>query len=389
MQRPIRQVAAVVAAAVLGGAVAAAVVTTTVHSSHTTTVVREVVPGKTVSATSSTPNASDSVNAVYREAAPGVVKIVVTEGGGSDFPFGQGGGSNVQKAQGSGWVFDSQGHIVTNQHVVAGASSITVYFSDGTQRTATLVSSDPSTDLAVIKVNAPASELHPLSLAPADALQVGDGVVAIGSPFGLQNTVTWGIVSALHREMTAPSGFFENAIQTDAAINHGNSGGPLLDMNGRVVGITTQIQSDSGGNEGVGFAVPASTIRHIVSEILSTGKAQHAFLGVRIQTVPPQVATAFGMAAGAEVTSVGSGTPASKAGLQGSNSNRSFQGDSYPVGGDVITKVDSQKVDGANSLSNAIDTHKPGEKVTLTVVHNGQTRTLTVTLGTRPAKAGG
>src|SRR5262249_10582912 len=149
---------------------------------------------------------------------------------GSDFPFGQGGGGSQQSpAQGSGWVYDTRGDIITNQHVVDGASTITVYFADGTFHPAKPVASHPSTDLAGVKVNLPASQLHPLTLASSDNLEVGDGVIAIGTPFGLQNTVTWGIVSALHRKMTAPNGFYENAIQTDAAINHGNSGGPLLD----------------------------------------------------------------------------------------------------------------------------------------------------------------
>src|SRR4051794_10739258 len=338
-----RQLAVAVLAAGLGGAVAAVVVATTVPS-KTTTVVRDVVgSGTGVSSTStaaSSSGTSGGVNAVYRAASPGVVEIVVTTGGGStDVPFGQG---QESKAQGSGWVYDKAGHIVTNHHVVAGATSVHVRFSDGTVHAATVVASDPSTDIAVIKVDLPAAQLHPLPLGDSGKLQVGEGVVAIGSPFGLQNTVTWGIVSALHRQMTAPSGFYENAIQTDAAVNHGNSGGPLLNMAGQVVGVNTQIESDSGGNEGVAFAVPAATVKTIVGQILSTGKVEHAFLGVKIQSVPQQAATALGMSAGAEVTSVTDGTAAAKAGLQGSTGTRSFQGDDFEVGGDVITKVDDQ-----------------------------------------------
>jgi S1-C subfamily serine protease len=386
-----RQLAVAVLAAGLGGAVAAVVVATTVPS-KTTTVVREVVgSGTGVSSTSSSTTASSKtgsgVNAVYRSASPGVVEIVVTTGGGStDFPFGQG---QESKAQGSGWVYDTDGHIITNHHVVAGATSVHVRFSDGTVHPATVVASDPSTDLAVIKVSMPASQLHPLSLGDSNKVQVGDGVVAIGSPFGLQNTVTWGIVSALHRQMTAPSGFYENAIQTDAAVNHGNSGGPLLNMAGQVIGVNTQIESDSGGNEGVAFAVPSATIRTIVGQILSTGKVEHAFLGVKIQSVPAQAAAALGLQKGAEVTSVTAGTAAAKAGLHGSTSTRSFQGDQFDIGGDVITKVDDQSVSSSNDLSAAIDSHKPGDTITLTVVRNGATRTVQVTLGTRPTKVGG
>src|SRR3954468_11441107 len=386
-----RQLAVAVLAAGLGGAVAAVVVATTVPS-KTTTVVREVVGSgtgvsSTSSSTTSSSKAGTGVNAVYRSASPGVVEIVVTTGGGStDFPFGQG---QESKAQGSGWVYDTDGHIITNHHVVAGATSVHVRFSDGTVHPATVVASDPSTDLAVIKVSMPASQLHPLSLGDSNKVQVGDGVVAIGSPFGLQNTVTWGIVSALHRQMTAPSGFYENAIQTDAAVNHGNSGGPLLNMAGQVVGVNTQIESDSGGNEGVAFAVPSATIRTIVGQILSTGKVEHAFLGVKIQSVPQQAAGALGLHAGAEVTSVTDGTAAAKAGLRGSTGTRSFQGDDFEVGGDVITKVDGQPVSSSNDLSAAIDSHKPGDQILLTIVRSGATRTVTVTLGTRPTKVGG
>src|SRR3954453_12287332 len=376
-----RQLAVAVLAAGLGGGVAAVVVATTVQS-KTTTVVREVVgSGTGVSSTSTAPPSSGAgggVNAVYRGASPGVVEIVVTTGAGStDNPFGQG---QESKAQGSGWVYDKQGHIVTNHHVVAGATSVHVRFSDGSVHSATVVASDPSTDLAVIKVDLPAAQLHPLPLGDSGKLQVGEGVVAIGSPFGLQNTVTWGIVSALHRQMTAPSGFYENAIQTDAAVNHGNSGGPLLNMAGQVVGVNTQIESDSGGNEGVAFAVPSATIRTIIGQILSTGKVEHAFLGVKIQSVPQQAASALGMSAGAEVTSVTDGTAAAKAGLQGSTGTRSFQGDDFEVGGDVITKVDDQAVSSSNDLSAAIDSHKPGDQIQLTIVRDGATRTVTVTL---------
>jgi S1-C subfamily serine protease len=381
-----RQLAVAALAAGLGGAVAAVVVATTVPS-KTTTVVRDVVgSGTGVSSTATSPSSSSAghgVNAVYRATSPGVVEIVVTTGGGSsDFPFGQG---QQSKAQGSGWVYDKLGHIVTNHHVVAGATSVHVRFADGTVHSATVVTSDPSTDLAVIKVDMPASQLHPLAVGDSNALQVGDGVVAIGSPFGLQNTVTWGIVSALHRQMTAPSGFYENAIQTDAAVNHGNSGGPLLNMAGQVVGVNTQIESDSGGNEGVAFAVPSATVKSIVDQILSTGKVEHAFLGVKIQSVPSQAATALGIAQGAEVTSITAGTPAAKAGLKGSTGTRSFQGDSFDIGGDVITKVNDRAITGSNDLSAAIDSFKPGDSITLTVVRNGQSRTVDVTLGKRPS----
>ena len=232
----------------------------------TTTVVQQsVAAGSPASSTKTM-----SVNGVYRSARDGVVEITVTtsgsSGSNSPFPFG-GSGSQQSQAQGSGFVYDSDGHIVTNDHVVANASSISVMFSDGSKYSAKVVGTDPSTDLAVLKVDAPSSKLHPLTLGDSNKLQVGDGVVAIGSPFGLDETVTTGIVSALNRDISSTNNFtISGAIQTDAAINHGNSGGPLLNMSGEVVGINTQIESDSGGNEGVGFAVPSSTISSVASK---------------------------------------------------------------------------------------------------------------------------
>src|SRR5205085_5739811 len=180
-----------------------------------------------------------------------------------------------------------------NEHVVSGATSVSIKFQDGSRYKGTVVGTDPTTDLAVVHVNAPASKLVPLSLADSSAVAVGDGVVAIGNPFGLDGTVTSGIVSALNREITAPDGTpIEGAIQTDAAINHGNAGGPLLDLQGKVIGITSQIQSDSGGNDGVGFAVPSNTVSKIVTQLIANGKAQHALLGVNVKTAANGVGVA-------------------------------------------------------------------------------------------------
>src|SRR5206468_775980 len=173
------------------------------------------------------------------------------------------------------------GNVITNAHVVDGATSISVRFWNGATYKGTVVGSDPSTDLAVVHVDAPSSLLVPLTLGDSSAVEVGDGVVAIGAPFGLEETVTSRIVSALHRQIDAPNNFtIPDSIQTDAAINHGNSGGPLLDLQGKVIGVNAQIESDSGGNDGVGFAIPSNTVKAIVSQLLANGKAQHAFLGV-------------------------------------------------------------------------------------------------------------
>jgi putative serine protease PepD len=229
----------------------------------TTTVVRSVtVKGSSIASTAS----PLSVSQIYRKAYRGVVEIVVTTTQSSTTPFGP--QSQRQQAQGSGFVVDGNGDVVTNQHVVEGASSMSVRFSNGARYSARLVTADASLDLAVIRVDAPSSVLHPLSLGDSNTVQVGDAVVAIGSPFGLQETVTSGIVSALHREITATNhATIENAIQTDAAINHGNSGGPLLDAHGRVIGVNAQIESESGGSDGVGFAVAASSVRQLLSQV--------------------------------------------------------------------------------------------------------------------------
>jgi putative serine protease PepD len=201
---------------------------------------------------------------IYAQSSESVVEIEVTTTVTS--PFGD---SRSAQAEGTGFVYDEQGHIVTNQHVVDGGTSIRVRFSDGSTYDATVVGADASTDVAVLKIDAPASKLHPLELADSSDVTVGEGVVAIGNPFGLENSVTTGIVSAVGREITSPAGTpIEDAIQTDAAINHGNSGGPLLNMQGEVIGITSQIESNSGGSEGVGFAVPSNTVATVVARVL-------------------------------------------------------------------------------------------------------------------------
>jgi putative serine protease PepD len=325
-----------------------------------------------------------SVNEIYKRDAPGVVEITVTtQSSGGGF-FGQGGGTS--QAQGSGFVYDSQGDIVTDQHVVDGATAISVKFPNGATYKGTLVSSDASSDLAVIKVSAPSSLLHPLTLADSSSVQVGDSVVAIGSPFGLANTITSGIVSALHRDITAPNNFtITDTIQTDAAINHGNSGGVLLNMAGDVVGVTAQIDSESGGNDGVGFAIPSNTVRSVVSQLIGGGSVQRAYLGVHIQTIPSDAAGQLNMPAGVAITSVVSGSPAAKAGLVASTGSQIVNGQQYVTGGDVITRVDGQAVTSADTLQTDVAGKKPGTKVTLTLVRGGKTRTVTVTLGTRPS----
>ena len=241
---------------------------------------------------------------------------------------------------------------------------MSVKFADGKTYSATVVGADPSTDLAVIDVNAPVSELKPIKLGDSSAVAVGDGVIAIGSPFGLEQTVTTGIVSALHRQITSPNNFsIDDAIQTDAAINHGNSGGPLLDMNGKVIGVNSQIESDSGGNDGVGFAVPSNTISQIVGALIEKGSVEHAYLGVAIDD-------STGTTAGAALAQVRVGTPAARAGLKS---------------GDLVTKVDGTSVHSADELRRLVDSKRPGDQIEVTVKRNGTTMTVKVTLGTRPS----
>jgi putative serine protease PepD len=340
---------AVVASGLIGAGTAALLIDNS-SGSTTTTVVQQAAP-------SAAPVDSESLSVanVYRRSSGGVVEITVTTGGSQSFPFGGGSG----QAQGSGFVYDAAGHIVTNEHVVDGATSVSVRLADGSTYKATVVGTDASTDLAVIKIDAPSSKLHPLTLADSSSLAVGTPVVAIGSPFGLEGTVTAGIVSALHREIQAPNNFtIEDAIQTDAAINHGNSGGALLDLEGRVVGVTAQIKSESGGNEGVGFAIPSNTVRSVAGALISKGTVHHAYLGVSL--------SAQGTA---RIDAIRPGTPAARAGLHA---------------GDVVTALGGKSVSTGAQLRAAIDAKQPGDAVRITVHRDGSERTFTVTLANRP-----
>jgi putative serine protease PepD len=347
---PRNRIAAVVAAAALVGGGAGAAVTTVFDdgspSAATTTV---------VSPTSNVANAGLSVGEVAKLATKSVVEVDATTSASSS-PFPGGGG---RSAEGTGFVYDADGNILTNQHVVSGASAVRVKFSDGSTYKATVVGADPSTDVAVLHVDAPASKLHPLTLADSSRVSVGDGVVAIGNPFGLDGTVTSGIVSAVGREISAPDDTpIENAIQTDAAINHGNSGGPLLNLQGQVVGITSQIQSEGGGNDGVGFAVPSNTAKQIASQLIANGKVEHAFLGV----------TPTNASGGVGISSVKLGSAADDAGLKV---------------GDVVTEVDGKRLTDQSQLRAIFSAHKPGDTLSLTIRRDGATKNVEATLGTR------
>ena len=302
--------------------------------------------------------------------------------------------------QGSGFVWDTQGNIVTNNHVVEGATRINVTFADGRSVPATIVGRDPDSDLAVIKVDPAGLDLRPVTLADSANVKVGQFVIAIGDPFGLANSMTFGIVSALGRSMaagsenqalvTGPSFQIPDIIQTDAPINPGNSGGVLLDLDGRVIGVTSAIESPVRSNAGVGFAIPSATVQNVVPALIQTGTYQHPYLGITGATLNPAVAQAMGLDAaqrGALVDSVTQGGPADKAGVRGSSKEVTVDGQSVPAGGDVIVKIDSQTVNTMDDIISYLSRRtKVGQVVSLTVLRDGQQTTLQVTLGSRPGQ---
>jgi putative serine protease PepD len=358
-----RRTAPVAAALALGAGAGAGIyagIDSGSHHSAATTTVGSSVPAQPAAATTTGP----SLTQIYTDATPGVVDITVNTTTTVDNGF-FGPQQQQGQAEGSGFVYDDSGHIITNAHVVDGATAIKVRFKDGTTAKATLVGKDVSSDLAVLKVDAPSSELHPLQLGDSSAIEPGDSVVAIGSPFGLAESMTAGIVRAIDRSISAPppSQFtFAGAIQTDAAINHGNSGGPLIAVSdGKVIGVNAQIDSTSNDNAGVGFAIPSSLVKSVAGAIISGGKVEHAYLGVRIGDAPN--------AAGALIGKIESGSPADKAGLKS---------------GDVVTAIDGKTVASSDDLTARVASYKPGDKVTFTVERNGSTKSVDVTFGQRP-----
>jgi S1-C subfamily serine protease len=377
--RTVTLTAALVAAAGIGAGGGVATYAA-LSDGDTRTVIRPAAADAAAQPVAST-SESLSVSEIYEQTYKSVVEITVASS--QSTPFGE---EQQARGQGSGFIYDAEGHIVTNQHVVDGAETVSVRFWDGATYDATVVGSDPSTDLAVIKVDAPANVLEPLQLGNSDELTVGESVVALGSPFGLEGTVTSGIVSALHRQMTAPNNFTINdSIQTDAAINHGNSGGPLVNGAGEVVGVNAQIESESGGSDGIGFAIPSSTVETIVPQIISDGSVEHAYLGVGVAGISPSVAEELGVPAGVALTDVREGTPAAEAGLKAATGSATVDGQSYPTGGDVVTEVDGKAVTTGAELQNAVDAKRPGDSISIRYTRDGESHTVEITLGTRPA----
>jgi putative serine protease PepD len=318
------------AATLIGGAPAA-----------TTTTVTERTPGAAVADVKTT--GALTVNQIYRRARRSVVEIKTGDG------------------EGTGFVIDAKGDIVTNEHVVSGSTTVQVLFADGRKASGRVVGTDASSDVAVVRVDVPASELKPLTFADSSQVTVGDAVVAIGSPYGLAGTVTTGIISALDRTITSPSNYsITGALQTDAAINPGNSGGPLLDADGHVIGVNAQIESSSNGNTGVGFALDANDVRKVAESLIAGKTVQHAYLGVELGDATD----------GASIGTVRPGGPADDAGVRS---------------GDVIVAIGGKAIASGDDAVGAIDAASPGDHLKLAIERNGERRTIEVTLGTRPS----
>jgi putative serine protease PepD len=332
-------------AALAGGSAGAVVATTRDPEVRTTTTtVTNATPGA-VAAAATTTTVRLTAGQIYKKASAGVVDLVVTTSDG--------------QAEGSGFVVDAKGDIVTNAHVVDGASAIKVTFADGTKAIGKVLGTDTTSDLAVVRVTVAASKLHPLTLGDSADVEVGDGVLAIGSPFGLSETLTTGIVSALDRSIQSPSGAtIGGAIQTDASNTPGNPGGPLIDADGQVIGVNAQIESDSGGNDGVGFAIPSATVRTVAAALIAGETVAHPQLGVQI---------ADGANGGVKLGAVSAGGGAASAGLEA---------------GDVITALDGKTAEDAAALAAVIAAHQPGDRLRITFRRDGTSQTVSATLGT-------
>ncbi len=364
---------------------------------HGTTVIRETAPAAEAATSEPASFAAEedslTVAEIYSRTAPGVVRVTPLAAATGVDPFDPSAPSQDEAqplGNGSGFVIDTEGHILTNFHVVEGAEEVHVTFSGREPVVAQVVGVDPSTDIALLEVDLPARALTPLPLGSSDDVQVGDDVVAIGNPFGLDRTVTKGIVSALQREILAPNRYeIDEVVQTDAAINPGSSGGPLLNARGEVIGINSQIETGNiaQGNVGVGFAVPIDTVRDIASQLMETGKVERAYLGVSMQEISDELAASFRLPTddGVLIARVEPGSPADEAGLRGGDNQVILNGETYVLGGDVVTEVDGQHVSTLEELRDEILSHKPGDTIELEVNRDGTPLTITVELGRQPA----
>jgi S1-C subfamily serine protease len=383
--------AVLLAAALLGGGVALGGAAAFGELGTKTTIIRQEAAPNLVAPASFEGGKPMSINQIYRAAAPGVVHIETTTKVQPpvDFfgnPFGT---TQTERALGSGFVMDKAGYIVTNYHVVQGANTIQVSFSNNERYKAKVIGVDPSTDIAVLEVGVKARALTPLSLGNSDSVRVGDQVIAIGNPFGLDRSVTAGIVSAVQRRIEAPNELsIGHVIQTDAALNHGNSGGPLLNAQGQVIGVNAQIETGGSGqgNVGIGFAIPVNTVKSVVADLIKHGKVEHPFLGIEGKTLEPNIARLFHLPVtrGVLVASVRAGTSAAKSGLKAATTQVTVAGESWPAGGDVIVKADGQPVSTIERLVDLIATKKPGDTIELEIVRGTKRMSLSVTLGRQP-----
>ena len=369
-----------------------------VKSEKTTVIVRQTANTSTTALRS----AALTAQQIYQRDARGVVEIEATFTSDSSqgaFPFPFSIGPQTEQALGSGFVVSREGYILTNAHVVSSngqtVKTVRVVFkglgSQTKQVSGTVVGADNTSDVALIKVDP--SKLGPLDVIPlgnSAGVQPGEPVVAIGNPLGYDFSITAGIVSATNRDLQSPNGAtISNGIQTDAAINEGNSGGPLIDSSGHVIGINEQIATQSGGNEGLGFAVPIDSAVGVMGQLKKSGSVTYAWLGISGETLTADVAQALGIKTtqGVLVTQVRAGTPAAKAGLKGGTAQLSLQGQTYQVGGDIITAINNTKLSDMEQLTTIIAAHKPGDVVSLTIVRDSQTKSIKVTLAARPASA--
>jgi serine protease Do len=396
------------ALAACSGAVPAALLAGQNQSSAQTSITSTNTSSTSLTVPSNVEALQSTFESIYQKVSPSVVSIDVIIGAtastsNSNSPFGNNpfsGNSAPSEALGSGFVWDTQGHIVTNNHVVAGATQITVTFLDGTVATAKVVGTDLNSDLAVIQVNVPQSELVPVTMGDSTQVKVGDVAIAIGNPYGLDWTMTQGIISALGRSLpvgldtqTATSGptySIPDIIQTDAAINPGNSGGVLLNDQGLVIGVTAAITSSSNSNSGVGFVIPSQIVKMVVPSLISTGKYNHPYLGITGTNMNPDLASLMNLTAqqkGALVIDVATGGPAATAGLQGSTQTSTVNGQQIQYGGDIITAIDGQPVQTMDDLSSYLFLNTTaGQSVKLTILRQGKEMTLNVTTGILPVQ---
>jgi len=319
---------------------------------------------------------------IYKKSAAGVVNIttVVLE---RDFFM----GIVPREGSGSGFIVDTNGHILTNNHVIKDARQIEVTLSSGKKLPGNLIGTDPGNDLAIVKIEMPLSELHPLPLGDSNDLQVGQKVLAIGNPFGLNETLTTGIISSIGRSIRSEEGvLIEDLIQTDAAINPGNSGGPLLNSDGRVIGINTAIFSPSGGSVGIGFAITVDTAKQIIPDLIARGRISYPWLGVNLYPLQPGIARVLRLDVerGALIVEVIPDSPAQRAGLRGANQLVRLGNSTIPVGGDVVVAFNGKPVDSSEEFLRLLRKHRAGDKVKLKILRNGRFMDVPVTIGERP-----